>query len=145
MGRRNIYFKLGNKLVDSDFGNFTMLLLHAKRIDYQKFKVFDHYNHAKSIHSNEVDFDTVKLKACINLIDQLILNIKNNYELYELYDEDDLINILNNDKDFLYTVLYKNDNLFYRNTVNVEILIELRDEIFKPSLKLNKPHEVYIE
>lgn len=145
MGRRNIYFEFEDKLVESDFGNWVMILVYAKKLHQDKFLALKTYNVSKSLEEDEVNYNKGQLQVVIEFIDNIVFALKKEEELYEIYPEDRLINLLDNDHDFIYTFLYEDNNLYYDNKVNIELLESIKENILKASLEKNKPHAVYVE
>jgi len=94
---------------------------------------------------DEVNYDKDRLQVVIGFVDNIISALKKEEELYEIYPENRLINLLDNDQDFIYTFLYEDNNLYYDNKINIELLENIRENIFKTSLEKNKPHAVYVE
>jgi len=145
MGRRRINFAIEDEIIVSDFGNWVMILVYAKKLHRDKFLVLNTYNVSKSMEEDEVNYDKDRLQVVIGFVDNIISALKKEEELYEIYPENRLINLLDNDQDFIYTFLYEDNNLYYDNKVNIELLENIKENIFKTSLEKNKPHAVYVE
>lgn len=145
MSRRNISFEIEDEIVETDFGNWIMLMIYAKTLDRNKFLIMDSYNINKSLEEEYVSFNSDKLEIIIHFIDQLIIALEQGQELREIYSEKQLINILNKDKDFLFTALFAENNVFLNNRANIQVLQNLKSKIFKKSLEISQPHSVFIE
>lgn len=144
MGRRIINFSFKDTTIESDFGNWIMLLVYAKSINQESFLSLKNYNQQKDIDCDEVVYNEEQLKLNMSFIDVIVNALRQGKELREIYPESDLIELLDQDSDFEYVFLYEGNNIFLNNNSNIDFLIDLRTKIFSKSLQTQKPHLVYV-
>lgn len=145
MSRRDISFEIEDEIVEMDFGNWVMLMVYAKTLNRNKFLLIDSYNVNKSLDEEYVEFNPDKLKSVIEFVNELIIALKKEQELKKIYNERQLIDLLDNDEDFLFTALFENNNVFLNNDANIQLLKSLKNRILEKSLETNQPHSVFIE
>jgi hypothetical protein len=161
--RRTIYFQIDDNQVESDYGNWVLLLYYAKQMSKSEFwllfefsvSAYSFYSYWKkdesklsilNEESDDVLFDAQKISQAILFLDRLVNKLKDEHlELIEKFGgEERFITLLNEDADDSFPIIEEGRNWFYDNEQSVLKLIELRDNIFKCSLEKGKPHSVFV-
>ena len=161
--RKNIYFQIDENQIESDYGNWVLLLYYVKQISKSDFwllfefsvNAYSFYSYWKkdeskltilNEESNCVLFDAKKNSHAILVLDQLVDKIKAEHlELIEKFGgEEHFITLLNADVDDSFPIIEQGRNWFYDNEQNILKLKELRDQIFMYSLEKEKPHSVFV-
>lgn len=145
MKRRNVYFRIDDNQVESDLGNWTMLLLYAKATDREKFEVLKTLFQNHDTDEEDAVFDREKLSASIHFITELAEKLKAEEELFEKFNkEEGIIALVDSDEEDDFVFLYPENNLFGDNDSNVQLLEQIKHEILEYSMRINIPHSVFV-